>query len=85
VSNKCVFGGAEIVGLGIVGATIGAVLCGGAVSDFRVFESTGAIIGAVCLPAAVIIPWARLLRLVPRPTIRTPKESLKRVKEAVLF
>jgi hypothetical protein len=64
-------GGPEMVGLFIVGATIGAVLCGAYVSEITVKVAAGAIAGGAVLPMAVMIRWRRVLRA--RVMLRAPR------------
>ncbi len=75
MSKKSLFGGPEVVGLGFVGATIGSVVCGGAGSDWTPLAAGGALVGAAVVPALVLTPWQRLLRLRPQAAIRTHTEA----------
>jgi len=65
MGHKFRLGGPELVGLGIVGATFGAVLCGGAVSEATLPVLIGGALGGLLLPMATIIPWRRLIHTRP--------------------
>ena len=55
-------GGPEIVGLTILGATIGAVACGAGVAGQQAHIMLGSASGAVLLPSLFLAPWSRLRR-----------------------
>jgi len=75
VRRNSAIGGPEIVGLAILGATIGAVACGATVSDLTLRVAVGALLGGAAIPALVLFPWRRLVRLRPHRAIGAPREA----------
>ena len=57
----------DFVGFAVVGATAGLVLSGGAESGLTVHSAVGCLVGGLLGPSSVLMPWARLFRIVSAP------------------